>query len=117
MKKFRIVALAAVIGAAWGYSAMAQDDNGEAAAAAPAATEKVTRASKNVPELVLGTKEHQFAVNRVWMDQIVIDDLEVHMNGAPAWLEYDADGTIQVQFTTVRPAPIAGPCPTLPTRA
>ena len=39
----------------------------------------------------------------VWMNQIVIDDLEVHMNGAPAWLEFDADGTIQVQFTTVRP--------------
>ena len=37
------------------------------------------------------------------MNQIVINDLEVHMNGAPAWLEFDADGTIQVQFTTVRP--------------
>lgn len=39
----------------------------------------------------------------VWMNQIVISDLEVHMNGAPAWLEFDAEGTIQVQFTTARP--------------
>ena len=37
------------------------------------------------------------------MNQIVINDLEVHMNGAPAWLEFDAEGTIQVQFATVRP--------------
>jgi hypothetical protein len=99
------------------------------------ATEQVTRASKDVPELILGTKDDQFAVNQkdfelisgqgyrwritaaggleykfhtdlfrnVWNNQIVINDLEVHMNGAPAWLEFDADGTIQVQFTTVRP--------------
>ena len=84
------------------------------------ATEKVTRASKDVPELILGTKEDQFTANQkdfeliagqgyrwkisaaggleykfhtdlfrnVWMNQIVINDLEVHMNGAPAWLEY-----------------------------
>lgn len=39
----------------------------------------------------------------VWMNQIVIDDLEIHMAGAPAWLEYDAHGTITVQFQTVRP--------------
>jgi hypothetical protein len=101
----------------------------------PAAAEQVTRASKDVPELVLGAKDDQFTVSQqdfeliagqgyrwkisaaggleykfhtdlfrnVWMNQIVINDLEVHMNGAPAWLEYDADGTIQVQFTTVRP--------------
>ena len=25
------------------------------------------------------------------------------MKGAPAWLEYDADGTIQIQINTVRP--------------
>lgn len=48
-------------------------------------------------------KFHTDLFRDVWMNQIVIDDLEVHMNGAPAWLEYDADGTIQVQFTTVRP--------------
>ncbi|UIJ72253.1 hypothetical protein [Aurantimonas sp. HBX-1] len=39
----------------------------------------------------------------VWMNQIVIDDLEIHMAGAPAWLEYDAHGTISVSFQTIRP--------------
>lgn len=39
----------------------------------------------------------------VWFNQIVISDLELHMAGPPAWLEYDAKGTIQVQFNTVRP--------------
>jgi len=96
---------------------------------------KVTRSSKNLPELVLGSADSSYAVNRtdfelvagqgyrwkisshggfeykfmtdlwrnVWIDQIVIDDLEVHMAGAPAWLEFDDAGTIQVQFHTVRP--------------
>ena len=96
---------------------------------------KVTRASKDVPELILGSAQDSFTVNQkdfeliagqgyrwkitsaagleykfatdlfrnVWMNQIVINDLEVHMNGAPAWLEFDAEGTMQVQFTTVRP--------------
>jgi len=38
-----------------------------------------------------------------WVDQIVINDLEVHMDGGPAWLEFDSPGTILVQFSTVRP--------------
>jgi len=134
---FRAIACAAMIGLAAAQSqawAGSGDDDDDAPAAATAA-EKPTRASKNVPELILGTKDDQFAVNQkdfeliasqgyrwkitaaggleykfhtdlfrdVWMNQIVIDDLEVHMNGAPAWLEFDADGTIQVQFSTVRP--------------
>jgi hypothetical protein len=145
MRSYRKIALAAVLGTAMALShAIAQDgddDDDDAAApkteaAAPAAgAEKVTRASKDVPELILGTKEDQFTANQkdftliagqgyrwkitaaggleykfhtdlfrnVWNNQIVINDLEVHMNGAPAWLEFDADGTIQVQFTTVRP--------------
>jgi hypothetical protein len=96
---------------------------------------KVTRASKNLPELVIGSAESNYDVNQkdfeliagqgyrwkitskggfeyefmtdlwrnVWVDQIVINDLEVHMAGAPAWLEFDDAGTIQVQFHTVRP--------------
>jgi plastocyanin len=137
MRKYRAIVFAALIGAALAHpAAWAQDgDDDDDAAAGSAATEKVTRASKNVPELILGSKEDQFTVNQkdfeliagqgyrwkisaaggleykfhtdlfrdVWMNQIVIEDLEVHMNGAPAWLEFDADGTIQVQFTTVRP--------------
>lgn len=136
MRKSRAIAFAVLIGAVMAQPyAAAQDDDDDDDAGEAAATEKVTRASKNVPELVLGSKEDQFAVNQkdfeliagqgyrwkisaaggleykfhtdlfrdVWMNQIVIEDLEVHMNGAPAWLEYDADGTIQVQFSTVRP--------------
>jgi hypothetical protein len=146
MRNYRRIALAALLGGAMALSfAIAQeadDDDDDAAeapaaeAAAPAAgAEKPTRASKDVPELILGTKEDQFTANQkdftliagqgyrwkitaaggleykfqtdlfrnVWNNQIVINDLEVHMNGAPAWLEFDADGTIQVQFTTVRP--------------
>jgi hypothetical protein len=53
-----------------------------------------------------GELEYKFKTDlwrEVWMNQIVISDLEVHMAGAPAWLEFDDEGTIQVQFTTVRP--------------
>ena len=146
MRNYRRIALAALLGGAMALSSAiaqeADDDDDDAAeapaaeAAAPAAgAEKPTRASKDVPELILGTKEDQFTANQkdftliagqgyrwkitaaggleykfqtdlfhnVWNNQIVINDLEVHMNGAPAWLEFDADGTIQVQFTTVRP--------------
>lgn len=142
MRKFRAIAFATLVGFAaqsqvWAQDADDDDDDGAPAAAAEpvAPAEKVTRASKDVPELILGTKEDQFTANQkdfeliagqgyrwkisaaggleykfhtdlfrnVWMNQIVINDLEVHMNGAPAWLEYDADGTIQIQFTTVRP--------------
>ncbi len=129
MSKLKLVACAAIIGllSIQPYAAaQEEDDNNQP---------KVTRASKNLPELILGSKEDVYAVNQkdfelvagqgyrwkitsaagleykfvtdlfrnVWMNQIVIDDLEVHMNGAPAWLEFDAEGTINVQFTTVRP--------------
>lgn len=137
MRRFSALAFAVAFGlAATHGQALAQDDDDAAATAEPAAVaEKPTRASKDVPELILGAKDDQFAINQkdfelisgqgyrwkitaaggleykfhtdlfrnVWNNQIVISDLEVHMNGAPAWLEFDADGTIQVQFTTVRP--------------
>ena len=136
MRIFKILALstfaAALLSATLGLAQQADDDDDDKPAAATAA---VTRASKDVPELVLGSASDSFAVNRkdftlvagqgyrwkvtsaagleykfvtdlfrnVWMNQIVIDDLEVHMNGAPAWLEFDSAGTMQLQFTTVRP--------------
>jgi hypothetical protein len=143
MTTYRSMALAAFLSIAVAQSfAFAQaDDDDDDDAAAPAKTETqakapaVTRASKNVPELILGSKDNEFTVNQkdfelvagqgyrwkitsaagleykfvtdlfrnVWMNQIVIEDLEVHMNGAPAWLEFDAPGTINVQFTAVRP--------------
>lgn len=132
MLKFKIIAFAALVGAlSMQGHAFAQDADDDDDDDAP----KVTRASQNVPELILGSKDDNFAVNQkdfelvagqgyrwkitsaagleykfmtdlfrnVWMNQIVIEDLEVHMNGAPAWLEFDAEGTIQVQFTAVRP--------------
>ncbi|MGK9052508.1 hypothetical protein QTA58_12670 [Neorhizobium sp. CSC1952] len=133
MSKFTVIAFAALVSAlsmqnqAFAQAADNDDDDDDAP--------KVTRASQNVPELILGSKDDNFAVNQkdfeliagqgyrwkitsaagleykfmtdlfrnVWMNQIVINDLEVHMNGAPAWLEFDAEGTINVQFTTVRP--------------
>ncbi|WP_102960113.1 hypothetical protein [Mangrovicella endophytica] len=39
----------------------------------------------------------------VWNNQIVIADREIHMDGSPAWLEYDAKGPITIQFQTIRP--------------
>lgn len=134
---FAMATLAAVFLSA--SAGMAQDkdddDDDKPAAQATSTSERVTRASKDVPELVLGSAKDNFAVNRkdfelvsgqgyrwkitsaagleykfatdlfrnVWMNQIVINDLEVHMNGAPAWLEFDSEGTMQVQFTAVRP--------------
>ncbi|MGA1835259.1 hypothetical protein [Rhizobium wenxiniae] len=136
-RKLGFVALAAVfLSAGMGFAQDKDDDDDDDKPAAKAvSTEKVTRASKDVPELILGSAKDNFAVNRkdfelvagqgyrwritsaagleykfvtdlfrnVWMNQIVINDLEVHMNGAPAWLEFDSEGTMQVQFTAVRP--------------
>lgn len=146
MRTYRKIAFATLLGSALTLSyAVAQDgdDDDDDKAETPAAetsvpaagAEKPTRASKDLPELILGAKDNQFTVNQkdftliagqgyrwkitaaggleykfhtdlfrnVWNNQIVINDLEVHMNGAPAWLEFDADGTIQVQFSTIRP--------------
>ncbi len=120
---WKLVGLAAVAGFAMTLAADAQ-------------TQTPSRASKKIPELVLGKEGDDFAVNRkdfeliagqgyrwpitsdgtleykfmapglfrnVWMNQIVINDLEVHMAGAPAHLEFDGKGTMMVQFSTVRP--------------
>lgn len=141
MTNVKSLALAAFLSIAVAQSfAFAQaDDDDDALAAGKTETQAkapaISRASKNVPELVLGSKDSEFTVNQkdfelvagqgyrwkitsaagleykfvtdlfrnVWMNQIVIEDLEVHMNGAPAWLEFDAPGTINVQFTAVRP--------------
>ncbi|MCB5204940.1 hypothetical protein LH464_20970 [Neorhizobium sp. T786] len=139
MKKYGKFVLYAFLGAALSVtSSLAQeadDDDDDEAPAAAEASQRVSRASKDVPELILGSAGDSFTVNQkdfeliagqgyrwkitsaagleykfatdlfrnVWMNQIVINDLEVHMNGAPAWLEFDAEGTMQVQFTTIRP--------------
>ena len=38
-----------------------------------------------------------------WVDQVVIEDLEVHMFGAPYQFEFDDEGLIQVRFVPIRP--------------
>ncbi|PDT48717.1 MULTISPECIES: hypothetical protein [Sinorhizobium] len=151
MQSYRNFAPAAFLGVILSVtsgSAQAADDDDNDATQPAAAAEQVTRASKDVPELILGSKDDPFTVNQkdfaliagqgyrwkisaaggleykfhtdlfrnVWMNQIVINDLEVHMNGAPAWLEYDADGTIQIQFTTVRPGSYSWSVPDLAER-
>lgn len=95
-----------------------------------------SRSSQEMPELVLGSPDDDFAVSQhdytlrvgqsyiweitsegnveykfhapeffrnVWLDQIVISDLEIQMLSAPAWLEWDAHGTIEVNFQAVNP--------------
>ena len=130
MRRYMMALMAAAMAAALhAQPAWAQDDDDDDGG------QHVTLASQDLPELVLGSPEDDFAVNQtnfelqsgqayrwritsqgnleykfftdlfrnVWMNQIVIEDLEVHMNGAPAWLEFDAHGTIQVQFVAARP--------------
>jgi hypothetical protein len=54
-----------------------------------------------------GGKEYKFFApaffRNVWMNQIVINHLEVHMLGVPNHLEFDDAGTIHVEFVAVRP--------------
>jgi uncharacterized cupredoxin-like copper-binding protein len=38
-----------------------------------------------------------------WIDQVIIDDLEVKLNGAFSSIEFDAEGTISVSFVPIRP--------------
>ncbi|RAR99024.1 hypothetical protein [Ensifer adhaerens] len=148
MQKYRNFTLAAVLGTTLLSAApcAGQDAGDHEPVPQPTSfTKQVTRASKDVPELVFGSASDSFAVNQkdfeliagqgyrwkitsaagleykfvtdlfrnVWMNQIVINDLEVHMNGAPAWLEFDAEGTMQVQFTTIRPGSYAWSVPDL----
>ena len=54
-----------------------------------------------------GSKEYKFFApdffRHIWVDQIVINHLEIHMQGAPRHLEFDDQGTIRVEFVTIRP--------------
>lgn len=129
MRKYFYALVAASIAAMLHMHPVAAQDKADAPPAP-----QLTRASQDLPELILGTADDDFTVNQtdfellagqayrwkitsqgnleykfftelfrnVWMNQIVINDLEIHMNGAPAWLEFDAHGTIQVQFVTAR---------------
>ena len=54
-----------------------------------------------------GQKEYKFLAGEffrnVWINQIVIEHLEVHMAGPPHHLEFDDQGTIAVDFVAIRP--------------
>jgi hypothetical protein len=54
-----------------------------------------------------GRKEYKFVAaeffRNIWINQIVINHLEVHMAGAPHHLEFDDPGTIAVDFVAIRP--------------
>lgn len=53
-----------------------------------------------------GGKEYKFVATsffrHIWVDQIVVNDLEIHMNGGPAFLEFDSEGTIEIHFTPIK---------------
>ena len=38
-----------------------------------------------------------------WLDQVVIEDLEVHTSGAIYGLEFDDEGTLTISFVPIRP--------------
>lgn len=54
-----------------------------------------------------GSKEYKFFApdffRHTWINQIVINHLEIHMQGAPRHLEFDDQGTIHVEFVAIRP--------------
>ena len=62
-RNFALAAFLAVLLSATAGSAQEGDDDDDAAQPA-AAAEQVTRASKDVPELILGSKDDQFTVNQ-----------------------------------------------------
>ncbi len=53
-----------------------------------------------------GSLEYKFFATEffrnIWIDEIVIEHLEVHMMGAPHHLEFDDPGTININFVPVR---------------
>jgi hypothetical protein len=54
-----------------------------------------------------GSKEYKFFAPELfrhsWINQIVINHLEIHMLGVPHHLEFDDQGTIHVEFVAIRP--------------
>jgi len=38
-----------------------------------------------------------------WINQVVINDLEVHLAGAPYGVEFDDEGTLSISFVPIRP--------------
>ncbi len=53
-----------------------------------------------------GGKEYKFMApeffRNIWMNQIVINHLEIHPYGAPHHIEFDDAGTISLEFVPIR---------------
>lgn len=53
-----------------------------------------------------GGKEYKFMApeffRMIWMNQIVINHLEIHPYGAPHHIEFDDEGTISLEFVAIR---------------
>ena len=54
-----------------------------------------------------GAKEYKFFApeffRNTWVNQIVVNNLEIHMQGPPHHLEFDDQGTIDIEFVVMRP--------------
>jgi hypothetical protein len=54
-----------------------------------------------------GQKEYKFFApeffRNAWINQIVVNNLEIHMQGPPHHLEFDDEGSIEVEFVVMRP--------------
>lgn len=54
-----------------------------------------------------GGKEYKFfspeLFRHIWINQIVINHLEIHGPGSPHHLEWDDEGAIRVEFVVIRP--------------
>jgi hypothetical protein len=54
-----------------------------------------------------GAKEYKFfapeSFRHTWINQIVINHLEIHMKGPSHHLEFDDTGTIHIEFVMIRP--------------
>ncbi|GLK69134.1 hypothetical protein GCM10008179_27720 [Hansschlegelia plantiphila] len=54
-----------------------------------------------------GGKEYKFFspefFRNIWINQIVIDHLEIHGPGSPHHLEWDDKGAIRIEFVVIRP--------------
>jgi len=54
-----------------------------------------------------GGKEYKFMAPEffryVWINQIVVNHLEIHAYGPPHHIEFDDAGTISLEFVTIRP--------------
>ncbi|WP_206659481.1 hypothetical protein [Hansschlegelia zhihuaiae] len=54
-----------------------------------------------------GGKEYKFFApeffRNIWINQIVINHLEIHGPGAPHHLEWDDEGAIRLEFVVIRP--------------